>query len=122
MKCPYCNIDLDKNNTCPNCKFHLILMEEEVKIHDGYGYKKKNRSLYHSKKHTYFEEVKKFMEWNRNRKEFVICYRKEDRLNDKYEERIKTVDGTTIVNKNESLHDHRNHGNAKNVSSHINKI
>ena len=113
MECPICHSMLDETNTCPNCGYHLVIVKESVKAVDGYGCKKKDKSIYHSKNHTYFEEVIDRPELNYDLGQYVHRYKKEDRINHKYEEVVKTFDGKVIHKDKTSLLNHRGHGNDK---------
>ena len=113
MKCEVRGIDLDKDGFCPKCNRRYICLQENLNIMDGYRIAKINKLLYHSKNHNKYLEERTDYELNYLREEFVERYKKEDRLNNDYEETIKTLDGKVIYHCHEPLSDHINHGNAK---------
>lgn len=65
------------------------------------------------KKHNKYLKQQHNYKFNNSIGEFVERYKKEDRLDDDYEEIIKTLDGKIIYYCYEPLSCHRNHGNAK---------
>ncbi len=111
MECPICHSMLDETNTYPNCGYHLVVIKEDMKAVDGYGCKTKAYTI--QKKHTYFEEIIDHPELNYDLGQYVHRYKKEERINHKYEEVVKTFDGKVIHKDKVSLLNHQGHGNDK---------
>ncbi|MFI3238915.1 MAG: hypothetical protein R3Y47_12965 [Lachnospiraceae bacterium] len=110
--CSECNIELNENNDCPICKKHYVFIEESISAIDGFGLKAKDPN-YKSKRHPYSVTMFERVELNRDRNLLVKRFKKEDRINNEYEEVIQTLEGEVFVNKKEPLRNHVNHGNAK---------
>ena len=111
--CDKCNIELNENNDCPQCRIHYVFVEEAINFYDGYGLKKKDPQYQSkSKKHTHSETIVNKIELNCDRNQLVKRYKREDRLNDEYEEKIQTLDGEIIHECKEKLSEHFGHGNA----------
>lgn len=113
MKCDKCNVDLDENDVCPQCGCHYIFASEDIRFWDGYKLQKKNKEKYHSSNHRFYEEESLSYEISRDLGELVQRFKKEDRLNNQYQETVTRLNGEVIHSCNESLTDHINHGSAK---------
>lgn len=113
MKCEKCGVELNNDGYCPVCGNRYISICEDVDFRDGHGLRKKDGTIYKSKRHNCYYEEKNTYEFNRDRSSFVMRHKVEDRLNHRYEEDVETLDGEIIHTCHESLLDHTNHGYAK---------
>lgn len=115
IKCKHCGCELDfPGQECPNCHSRDICLNESISFSDvSYGVKKKNKNLYHSKKHPNYEEISCKEEIYRDTGEKNTVYRIENRVEDFYYEKILDSKGNVKIEKEEKLSDHIGHGAAK---------
>lgn len=113
MRCENCQIELNENGVCPQCGHRYILLEEHANLYEGNRLRKKDKNRYSSKKHPYYYEEMDLYELQKRLGEYVRRYKKEDRLNDMYEETVTRQNGEVIHQCKEKLSSHIKHGCAK---------
>lgn len=116
FKCHQCGGELRyADQICPQCGSRFISLKEEIVLDDSqYGYKKKDKKRYKSKKHPYYETA--FLRHEASKDldgEIVERYKSEDRLRNWYKEFVRRKNGEIIHSCEEPLTDHRGHGSAK---------
>lgn len=117
--CEKCGCGISEPNAiCPQCGSRVICLDETISLDElaGDGIQIKGKSASYkskSKKHPYYFTMFLRKEQNRKLGEIVVRSKSEDRLADKYKEKIVTLDGRTIHDVDASLSEHLGHGTAR---------